>query len=79
MALHSEEQESQLRERHAACKDQPSLALHQVCSACSGWSGRALRRLPFLAHACGPGLLECTSEQMLAGMLQTARSDALRT
>eukprot|EP00891_Asterochloris_glomerata_P006835 jgi/Astpho2/6835/fgenesh1_pm.00105_%23_10_t len=40
--------------------------------ACSGWSGRALRRLPFLAHARGPGLLECTSEQMLAGMLQTA-------
>ena len=79
MAPHSEEQESQQRGRLAACQDQPSLALHQVCSACSGWSGRALRRLPFLAHARGPGLLECTSEQMLAGMLQTARSDALQT
>lgn len=79
MASHSERQDSQPQESQAACQDQPSLALHRVCSACSGWSGRALRRLPFLAHARGPGLLECTSEQMLAGMLQTACSDALQT
>ena len=79
MAQHSEGQESQSQGSQAACQEQPSLALHRVCSACSGWSGRALRRLPFLAHARGPGLLECTIEQMLAGMLQTACSDALQT
>ncbi|GMH35950.1 hypothetical protein BSKO_03818 [Bryopsis sp. KO-2023] len=44
---------------HASCSS-PALAvssaLHGAAEACKGFSGRALRKLPFLAHASNPAL-----------------------
>lgn len=42
-----------------------SLHLYKICEKCEGLSGRALRKLPFLAHAFFIQLPNCTIQEFL--------------
>ncbi|KAK9812929.1 hypothetical protein WJX72_005914 [[Myrmecia] bisecta] len=53
-----------------------SKALAEAANACEGFSGRALRKLPFLAHADSDLTGPCTTEQFLAAMRAAALREA---
>ena len=46
------EQLAALADDGSIARSKHSMMLHAIASACEGMSGRALRKLPFLAHAC---------------------------
>lgn len=55
---------------------QPSIALLEAANACNGLSGRALRKLPFLAHANADHLpLGCSCTKFLAALCDAAASE----
>lgn len=54
-----------------------SRTLADVAAACEGFSGRALRKLPFLAHAGSEGMpLPCSTAQFLAALRSAAVREA---
>lgn len=53
-----------------------SRALGQVAAACDGFSGRSLRKLPFLAHATADNLSHpCSCHEYLAAMKAAAERE----
>ena len=69
---------SMSQEEQAAAAEAQALsrALGQVVAACEGFSGRSLRKLPFLAHATAEGLpLPCNCIEFLAAMKAAAERE----
>jgi hypothetical protein len=64
-------------EQAAAAEAQAlSRALGQVVAACEGFSGRSLRKLPFLAHATADSLpCPCSCFHFLAAMKAAAEKE----
>jgi hypothetical protein len=64
-------------EQAAAAEAQAlSRALGQVVAACEGFSGRSLRKLPFLAHATADSLpFPCSCFEFLAAMKAAAEKE----
>eukprot|EP01018_Ginkgo_biloba_P025216 Gb_05228 [translate_table: standard] len=59
------------------CEASLTLSKHllEAAEACEGLSGRALRKLPFLAHAALVNCFTCESSKFIATMVDTARRE----
>lgn len=67
---------SQDEQRAAAEAQTLSRALWQVVAACEGFSGRSLRKLPFLSHATSEGLpMPCSCYEFLTAMKAAAERE----
>lgn len=52
-----------------------SLLLYQVADACEGFSGRTLRKLPFLAHAFHLNSETSSMKEYICGLARTVERE----
>lgn len=73
----SEAEQAAVAEQAAAAEAQAlSRALGQVVAACEGFSGRSLRKLPFLTHATADSLpFPCSCYDFLVAMKAAAERE----